>query len=358
MAKDFYEVLGVPKGASQDEIRKAYRKLAHQYHPDTGKGDEAKFKEVNEAYQVLGDQQRRAQYDRFGAAGVGQGGFRGGPQGGFEGFEDIFSGFGGQADFGDIFSDIFGFGGGRRSREQRGVDVETAVTVSFKDAFSGIEREIKLNKFDSCAHCNGSGAEPGKKVITCPKCHGQGQIRTTQNTIFGTVAVATVCDRCGGTGKVPEDPCKECDGSGRIKKQKVLKIKIPAGVDDGMRLRVQGEGEAGYRGTTPGDLYVRIRVEPDPKFRREGDEVHSQSKISFAQAALGDEVEVETVDGKVQLTIPAGTQAGTNFRIAGRGMPRVGRSGRGDHYVQIFLDVPKKLSKEQKKILEELKKLS
>lgn len=352
--KDFYEILGVSKDASQEEIRKAYRKLAHKYHPDTGKGNEEKFKKINEAYHVLGDPERRKQYDRFGTAG-GSGNIPyGAGQSGFGGFEDIFSqGFGG---FGDIFSDIFGVGGkrARGARRQRGIDVESEIAISFKEAFEGVEKEIDINKYGKCSDCNGSGAKPGKSVITCPKCHGQGSIRTHQNTIFGAVAVSSVCDKCEGAGKVPEEPCGKCSGSGRIKQDRKVKVKIPAGIEGGMRLRIPGEGEVGYRGTQPGDLYLKVNVEPDPRFRREGNDIYSEEKISFVQAALGDTIKTDTVDGKIELKIPSGTQPGSEFRLKNKGMPKVGGAGRGDQFVKVKVAVPKKLNRKQKKLLEEL----
>ncbi|OGE85579.1 MAG: molecular chaperone DnaJ [Candidatus Doudnabacteria bacterium RIFCSPHIGHO2_02_FULL_46_11] len=362
MAKDYYEILGVPRTASPDEVKKAYRKLAHQHHPDTGKGDEARFKEVNEAYSVIGNADKRSQYDRFGnadfssaAAGSRAGGSQGG---GFQDFEDIFQGFGGFADFGDIFSDVFGGGRGRRAARDRGIDVETRIGITFTESFYGVEKEITITKFDACLRCKGSGAEPGKSVITCPRCHGQGSIRTTQNTIFGSMAVSQVCDRCGGMGKVPEEPCKECSGSGREKRPKTVRIKIPAGIDNGNRIRIAGEGEVGYLGSAPGDLYLRVFVEPDPRFRREGDDIYSQVTISFPRAALGEKMETDTVEGRVELKIPAGTQSGSVFRLRSLGMPRLNRSGRGDQFVTVNVEVPRKLSREQKKLLEELKELS
>jgi molecular chaperone DnaJ len=355
MARDFYEILGVPKSASQDDIKKAYRKLAHQYHPDTGKGDEAKFKEVNEAYQALGDPSRRAQYDRFGAAGVGAGNPYGGGAS-YEGFEDMFSqGFGGFSDFGDIFSDIFGMG--KRPKQERGVDIEVDTTISFAESFSGVAKDIQLNKYDMCNKCEGSGAEPGHKTVTCPRCHGQGQIRGTQNTIFGSVAVSSVCEQCHGTGKVPEKACSKCDGAGRVKEKRTIAVKIPAGIEDETRIRITGEGETGYRGTTAGDLYLRVHVESDRRFRREGSDTYAKVKISFPQAALGDEVSVDVADGKVELNIPSGTQSGTVFKLRGKGMPIINRNARGDHYVTVDVQVPSKLSKQQKKLLQELKNL-
>jgi molecular chaperone DnaJ len=357
MAQDFYQTLGVSRDASQDDIKKAYRKLAHQHHPDTGKGDEAKFKEVNEAYQVLGDSQRRAQYDRFGAAGANIP-YGGGGTGGFGGFEDIFS-QGGFSDFGDIFSDIFGGGrtASQRPRQERGVDIEVDTAISFQESFTGTEKDIHLNKHEKCEHCEGSGAEPGFKTITCPRCHGQGQIRSTQNTIFGQVAVSTICERCEGAGKVPEKPCTTCSGSGRIRHKRTIKIKVPAGIENGSRIRISGEGEVGYRGSSAGDLYIRVYVEHDKRFRREHENIYSEQRITFPQAALGDEIKVTTLDGEVDLKVPAGTQSGTVFKLRNKGMPLVNRNSRGDHFVTVVLNVPTKLSKQEKKLLQELKEM-
>ena len=355
MAKDLYEVLGVAREASADDIKKAYRKLAHQHHPDTGKGDEAKFKEVNEAYQVLGDPQRRAQYDRFGAVGANIPHGAGASGVGYEDFGDIFSqGFGGFTDFGDIFSDIFG-GRSRRPQAERGVDIEVETTISFAESFSGVEKEIHLNKHEKCDKCEGSGAEPGSKIVSCPRCHGQGQIHTTQNTIFGQVAVSTVCERCHGTGKMPEKACSKCEGAGRMRHKKTIRINIPAGIEDRTRIRITGEGEVGYRGSTVGDLYVRVYVESDKRFRREGPEIYSEQRLTFPQAALGDEIKVQTVDGVVDLKIPAGTQNGTVFKLRNKGMPVINRNARGDHHVIVSVAIPTKLTKEQRKLLQELK---
>ncbi len=355
MPRDYYEILEVSRTASPEEIKKAYRKLAHQYHPDTGKGDEAKFKEVGEAYAVLSDAQKRARYDRFGQAGfnVPPGAPPGGA--GFENWEDIFGGF---TDFGDIFSDIFGGAGrGRRPRQERGVDVEATLTISFQEAFTGVTREIKLNKFAACPRCKGSGAEPGKSVVTCPKCHGQGSIRATQNTIFGTVAVSQICDRCGGAGRVPEVACSECGGTGRLKQEKIISIKIPAGIDNGDRIKISGEGEVGYRGSGAGDLYIRVRVESDSRFKRDGNNIYTQANVSFAQAALGETILADTLAGQVELKIPSGTQPGTVFRLKNKGMPDT-RGGRGDQFVSVNVQIPKKLSRKEKELLEELKRIS
>ena len=372
--RDYYEVLGVPKDAGDAEIKKAFKKLALKYHPDRNpdnpKAAEEKFKEINEAYSVLSNKQKRAQYDQFGpaafqngnaagsGAGFGQGGFGGFGQGGqgfggFGGFGQGGQGFGG---FEDIFDSFFGGQGSRQSANgpQRGADLRFDVDITFKQAAFGTEMEIQVPKEETCDHCHGNGAEPGSKVDTCPDCHGTGQQRVVQNTPFGQMVNVRTCSRCGGTGKIIHDKCKKCHGTGTVKVRKKLKIKIPAGVDDGARLRVAGEGEPGVRGGGHGDLYVYIFVRRDPKFTREGNDILSQETISFAQAALGSKILVETLDGKIELTIPAGTQTGTVFRIRGKGVPVLGsKNRRGDHHVQVTVSVPTHLNAKQKELLRE-----
>jgi len=366
VAKDYYEILGVSRDASQDEIKRAYRKLAHQYHPDKGQGDEAKFKEVNEAYQVLGNDQKRKAYDAYGpgfnqAGGGGFGGFNyqgGNPFGDF-GFGG-FSGDGGQGqnwefDLGDIFGDIFGTRQERSSRRNRGIDLEMGLGITFKEAVFGTEKTVTLDKQDTCQVCGGSGAEPGTKVITCPKCHGTGQIRTIRRTIFGNIESRVSCDRCEGTGKVPEKPCHECKGTGYTRREKTLSVKIPAGVDNGQRIRVAGEGEAGYRGSAPGDLYLVIRVAPSPDFVRDGQNLLKELPVSFTQAALGAKIIVATLDGDIELKIPAGTQSGTILRVKNRGVPYINQpSKRGDLLVTVRVVTPSKLTKKEKELLKEL----
>ena len=358
MAHDYYSTLGISKTATPEEIKRAYRKLAHQYHPDKGdKGDSEKFKQVSEAYQVLSDPEKRRQYDQFGST-FGQRGFAGGgPAGGFD-FTDFASGFGfgGGAEFEDafdIFSDIFG-GGRRSSRREKGIDLEMSLKLSFKEAVFGTEKEITLEKKDVCANCSGTGAAPGAKINTCSKCHGQGQIRTSRRTIFGTLSSVATCDACMGTGKVPEKLCKECNGEGSMRRSKTLKVKIPAGVEDGQRLRIAGEGEVGYKGANFGDLFIRLSVADDPKFKREGNTVFTEIPISFYQAALGTEVEAETVDGTVKLKIPAGTQSGKVFRLKGKGVPDISGSGRGDHLVTVTVVTPSRLTKKEKELFKKL----
>lgn len=365
MAKDYYSILGVSKTATPEDIKKAYRKLAHQYHPDkTQGGDHEKFKEVNEAYQVLSDPSKRTQYDQFGttfeqasrSGGFGNG-FSG--AGGFD-FSDFARGFGfnaGNVEFEDpfdIFSDIFGANTRTRTRRARGVDLEYGLTLTFEEAAFGVEKEISIGKKDVCERCGGLGAEPQTKLTTCPKCHGAGQIRTQRRTIFGSMSTVTTCDRCEGSGKIAETPCRECKGAGAKRRVKTLKIKIPAGVDDGSRIRISGEGEVGYRGSDFGDLYLKINVRLHPVLKREGETILSEIPSSFYQAALGTEVEVETLDGKIRLKIPAGTQSGKVFRLKGRGVPRLQGSGRGDHLVTVRVVTPTKLTKKEKELFKKL----
>ncbi len=363
MAQDFYQTLGVSKTATPEEIKKAYRRLAHEHHPDKGNGNAEKFKQINEAYQVLSDPDKRARYDRFGSAyqNMPGGGAGGSGFGGFEGFDfgDFAQGFGfsgasagGFEDAYDIFSDIFG--GGRRQSRTRGIDLEIEIDLTFQEAVFGAEKEIKIEKKDACTVCSGSGAEPGSKVITCPKCHGQGQIRTTRRTILGNMATVTTCDQCSGTGKIPEIACKTCGGTGQLRRMKTLKVNIPAGVDDGSRVRVSGEGEVGYRGSGAGDLYLRLNVAPHPTLKREGSNIFSEIPVSFYQAALGTSVDVETIDGEVKLKIPAGTQSGKVFRLKGKGVPVINSSGRGDQFVTVRVVTPTKLTKKEKDLFKKL----
>jgi len=359
MAKNYYDILGVSKSASEDEVKRAYRKLAHQYHPDKDKGNEGKFKEINEAYQVLGSQEKRQQYDTYGqtfdqAQRNGGGGY--GPQGG-----DPFGGFGVggnggvEFDLGDIFGDIFGGRTDREARRNRGIDLEMGLTLEFEEAVFGIEKNVTLEKKDTCKTCKGSGAQPDTKISTCPKCHGQGQILTMKRTIFGQVQSRATCDRCEGTGKIPEKPCHTCGGSGILRQEKTISVKIPAGIDDSQRIRVSGEGEAGYRGSSAGDLFLVIRVRPSKEFVRDGFTLHKELPVSFTQAALGAKIIVKTLDGDIELKIPSGTQSGTVFKVKGRGVPHVNDSDRrGDLLVAARLIVPGKLSKKEKELLKEL----
>jgi len=357
MAKrDYYEVLGVSKNASADEIKKAFRKLAVKYHPDKDGGDEEKFKEVNEAYEVLKDQQKRQRYDQFGHAGVG--GASGGGAGGNP-FEN-FGGFGGQNvhfDFGDgglgdIFSQFFG-GGGQQSRgPRRGRDVETTVTLTFEQAVFGVEEKIVLDMDDECHHCHGTTVEPGHSMKTCPTCQGSGQRTQVVNTIFGQIQQATTCPECKGTGKVPEKICTVCHGKGTERRKQELTVKIPAGIDDGATIRLRDRGEA-IGGGGRGDLYVHVRVKAHKHFTREGDIILSEQHVSMIDAALGTEIEVETVDGAVRMKVPAGTQSGTDFKLSGHGVPHLRSDSRGPHIVTILVDTPTKLTKQQKELLQQ-----
>ncbi len=356
MANNYYETLGVQKGASADDIKRAYRKLAAEHHPDRG-GNSDKFKEINEAYQVLSDSTKRSQYDQYGQTfeqAQRQGGFGGGAGGNpFGAGFDFSGGFGGGFGFEDILSSMFG-GEESAERRNRGVDLELPVTISFEEAAFGVEKDITLEKKNTCERCKGDGAEPGSKVITCPKCHGQGHIKSSRRTILGTIASSVMCDRCEGMGKVPENPCKECHGSGVKRSKTTINVSIPAGIDNGQRIRVTGQGEAGYRGSTKGDLYISVRVTPSKEFRREGFDLYKDIEISFPQAALGTTIETPTLDGTVKIKVPAGTQSGKVFRIGDKGIPRLNRSGRGDLFVTVIVKTPEKLSKKQKELLKQL----
>lgn len=354
--RDYYEVLGVSKNASADEIKKAFRKLAVKYHPDKEGGDEAKFKEVNEAYEVLKDQQKRQRYDQFGHAGVGgasSGAGGGNPFGGFGGFngQNIHFDFG-DGGLGDIFSQFFGGGPTQSRGPRRGRDVETSVTLTFEEAVFGKEETIVLDMDDECEHCKGSTVEPGYEMKKCPTCQGSGQRVQVVNTIFGQIQQATTCSECKGSGRVPEKLCSVCRGKGVQRRKQELRIKIPAGIDDGATIRLRDRGEAVGRGGR-GDLYVNVRVKAHKKFTREGDIILSEEHVDMVQAALGAEIDVETVDGVVRMKVPAGTQSGTDFKLSGHGVPHLRSESRGPHIVTIIVDTPTKLSKKQKALLEE-----
>jgi molecular chaperone DnaJ len=361
MSKDYYNILGVDKGASQEEIKKAFRKKAHQYHPDKAGGDEAKFKELNEAYQVLGNAQKKAQYDQFGHAFDGAQG-RGG-YGGFEGFRD-FSGQGGgfnvnMDDLGDIFSgfgDIFGFGnaGSGGQKASRGNDIQAILTIDFNEAVFGAEKKVDLKKKVKCPRCHGNAAEPGTKIETCKECGGSGRVIKTQRTILGAMQVRATCGTCGGEGKTYAQKCRQCGGSGVVNESVSLNIKIPAGIDEGESIRLSGQGEAGLKGASSGDLYIRIKVNPHPRFDRDGYDIRSRVKIKIYQAASGDKIDVETIHGPVKLKIPAGTQSGTVFKLRGKGIPRLHGSGWGDHFVEIAVEIPSNLNRKQREVLRDL----
>lgn len=355
---DYYEVLGIDKNASDDEIKKAFRKKALKYHPDRNSGDkeaEEKFKEVNEAYQVLSDPKKREQYDRFGTTDFNAG--AGGGYSGFGGFDfsDFSEGFGGGG-FGDIFDTIFGGGGGFSSQSrpngpQRGSDIRYDLNLTFNEAIFGVEKEISITKNEQCEECHGTGAKKGTSPITCDKCGGTGQIKVQRNTPLGSFVSVKPCDKCGGTGKIIKEHCDKCSGKGTVRKKKIIKINIPAGVDNGNILPLRGQGEAGKNGGPYGDLYVTISVKPDPRFKREGSDIYIDTHISFGQAALGAEIVVPTVDGNVKYKVPAGTQPGTVFRLKGKGVPKINSKLRGNQYVKVIVDVPKSLNSNQKKAL-------
>ncbi len=354
MAKrDYYEVLGVSRNASTEEIKKAYRKRARQYHPDANPDNpnaEAKFKELSEAYMVLGDPEKRSNYDRFGHAGVDGQGF-----GGFEGFPGGFGDFGG---FGDIFEMFFGSGGARRrAGPERGADIRVDLEITLKEAAFGLEREVKVPRIEECSTCGGTGAAAGSRPVACPACGGRGQVQFAQNTPFGRIVQTRTCERCRGAGKIIEKPCPTCRGAGQTRKTRQINVKVPAGVDSGSRLRVAGEGEAGIRGGPRGDLYVYIHVKPHKVFKRENDDLICEINITFVQAALGDEVEAPTLEGSAKIKIPEGTQSGTIFRMKGKGIPNVSGYGRGDQHVVARVLTPVRLSEKQKTVLREFARL-
>ena len=350
--RDYYEVLGVNKNATDKEISSAYRKLAKKYHPDINHepGAEEKYKEVNEAYEVLHDKQKRAQYDQFGQAGVnGQGGF-----GGQGGYGNAGQGFGGFGDFSDIFNDIFGGGRSRRadpSAPQKGQDLDYTLDLDFMDAIKGKKTQVSYNRDEVCETCHGTGAEKGTHPITCDKCHGSGVIMQSHQTPFGMMQQQVVCDKCNGRGQIIEHPCQTCHGKGTVEKKHTVQIDVPAGIDNGQQMRKTGDGEAGKNGGPYGDLFIVFRVKPSKKFTRRGTTIYTEEPISFAQAALGDQIQVDTVDGKVTLKIPEGTQPNTHFKLRGEGVPKLNGSGRGDQQVTVKVQIPKKMNDKQKEAL-------
>ena len=380
--RDYYEVLGVDKNASEDEIKRAYKKLARKYHPDMNPGDkeaEEKFKEINEANEVLSDPEKKARYDQYGFAGVdpsyaaqngggpGAGGF-----GGFGGdgvdlgdiFGDIFGGgfggFGGfdmgDIDLGDIFGSFFGggFGGGSsraRSGPMKGDTLRASVSISFEEAAFGCEKEVSVDRYETCAVCHGSGCADGTSPEVCPDCHGSGQVQVRRQTPMGVFATTSPCGRCGGKGRIIKTPCTACRGSGLERKRRTIQAKIPAGIDNGQTISIRGQGHAGKNGGPSGDLLITITVRPHELFRREGTSVLCEAPITFAQACLGAELEIPTIDGKVKYELPEGTQSGTTFRLKGKGIPELNGRGRGDQYVTVYIETPRNLNREQKDAL-------
>ncbi len=352
--RDYYEVLGLSKGASDEEIKKSYRKLAKQYHPDLHPGDkecEEKFKECSEAYEILSDPDKKAKYDQYGHAAFD-------PNSGFGGG---FGGFGGFDDLGDILGNIFGggfggfggFGGGaqRRNAPQRGENVRVNMSISFDEAAFGCTKEITIPRIEDCEECGGTGAAKGTNVDSCPECGGTGTVRVQQRTPFGVMASSAPCSKCGGTGKIINTPCSHCSGKGKVRKTKKLSVNIPAGIDDGQTISLRGQGHAGLNGGPKGDLLITVSVKAHPLFERDGSSVLFEMPISFVQATLGAEVEVPTLDGKVKYTIPEGTQSGSVFRLRGKGIPYLNGSSRGDQYVTVYIVTPKNLNAEQKELL-------
>ena len=352
--RDYYEVLGLSKGASEDELKQAFRKLSRKYHPDFNPGDkeaEEKFKEINEAYEVLSDPDKKSRYDQFGHAGVDPSYGGGGFGGGFSG------GFGDMGDISDIFSSFFGgFGGSTRSNPnapRRGQDIHTSVSISFMEACTGKKVDINVNRMEKCSDCNGSGAAAGSGTETCPDCHGTGQIKVTQRTPFGMISSQKPCSKCGGKGTIINNPCPKCRGNGRVNVSKSITVDIPAGIDDEQTIRISGQGHSGINGGPSGDLHVTVSVRPDAIFERDGYDVHTEMPITFVQAALGAEVTVPTIDGPEKYTIPEGTQPGTTFRFKGKGIKKLNRPDRGNHFVHVTIEVPSNLSKKQKELLRE-----
>ena len=350
--RDYYEVLGVSKGASEDEIKKAYKKLARKYHPDLNpdnKEAEEKFKEVNEAYEILSDPNKKARYDQFGFAGVDPNYGAGGAGGGFDGGFDF-------GDLGDIFGSFFGggFGGGRRTNPnapQRGESIRLSLAISFEEAAFGCEKEVSVDRMEQCGTCHGNGCAAGTTPEVCPDCHGTGQVQVRRQTPMGVFATSSPCGRCGGKGKIIHQPCPDCRGSGAVRRRKTIQVSIPAGIDTGQTISVRGQGSAGKNGGPAGDLLVTITVRPHELFRREGTSVLCDAPITFAQAVLGAELEIPTIDGKVKYDLPEGTQSGTTFRLKGKGIPAINGRGRGDQYVTVYIETPRNLNREQKEAL-------
>jgi len=364
MSKDYYKILGISRNASGEEIKRTYRELAQKYHPDKPGGDEKKFKEINEAYSILSDDKKRAQYDQFGSDFSGFAGSQGGMS-----WEDIFRNYSAQgqniefdigdifggSSFSDIFSQFFGGNESRHTRKEKGKDIIVDMEIFLEEAFTGIEKEIRLKKYTLCSHCKGTGGEPGSGKKRCPDCNGAGQIQQTKRTFFGTFSQISTCPKCFGKGEAIEKECKECRGAGRINDIETIKIDLPAGVDDGQTIKFSGKGEAAKRSGTPGDLYVRVHLKPHKIFTRKRDDIYTDAEIKFSQAVLGDKIEISTLEGDMKLKTPAGTEAGKLFRLAGKGMRRLNSYGRGDQYVRVKIKIPKKISSKVKDLLDKLK---
>ncbi len=367
MSKDYYNILGVNKSASKDEIKKAFYKLAHKHHPDKKEGNESKFKEVNEAYQVLSDDAKRSKYDQYGSAyeNVNQGhGYGGGQQGGFEGFDFSGGGFqngGADFDFGnlnDIFSDFFGgaggFGGGGRTEIRRGRDISTEIQISFSDSIFGMNRKVLITKTSNCLTCHGSGAAPGSTMVTCKKCNGQGKIREAKRTILGTISSTKICEECLGTGEVPKELCEKCKGKGVMRREEEISITIPAGIRDGEMIRMTGMGEAVSKGTS-GDLYIKINVTPHPVFKRDGHDLVMNLNLKLSDALLGLKYPIQTLDGEIEVTIPEGVSINEILRVRGKGVP-VSKSKRGDLLIKLNIKLPSRISRKSRELITELQK--
>lgn len=346
MAEDFYQTLGVSRTASQDEIKRAYRRLAHKYHPDKGGGDEEKFKQINAAYQVLSDKEKRGQYDQFGST------FDQGSSG-----QDAYQDFSGFSGFSDIFNDFLRQAQGTRAQQQvrRGDDVALDITLDFIESAKSITRDVAIRLYQSCDKCRGSGAEPNTPIISCERCGGRGQVTSSQQTIFGVFAQATICPDCHGVGKKPKQKCSQCNGQGRQRQSRTLQINIPAGISNGQIIRIAGKGEAPPFGGVSGDLYVTVHIRPHASMRRDHDNVHTHVPVSFVDAALGTTVSVATLEGKSDLKIPSGTQPGAKLTLHNKGFPHLRSAGRGDHVVTVDVEIPKRLSRKQRQLLEEYK---
>lgn len=364
-SKDYYSILGVSKDATADDLKRAYRKLAKQYHPDAQhteedkKKAEAKFKEINEAYSVLSDENKRAQYDRFGSN-FEQAGFGGSGFGGYSNAYD-FSGFGGiDFDLEDILGSVFGGGFGSSSKKSqgptRGADIRTNMSLKFEEAAFGVKKEISITRNEKCDSCNGSGAKPGSRIITCDKCGGRGKIQMTQNTIMGAFSTVKTCDKCSGTGKVIETPCEKCSGKGIVRKSRKIEINVPAGIDDGQAISLRGEGDAGKKGGPNGDLYVVMKVAPHKYFKRNGFDISANVRVPFTKMALGGDIKIPTLEGEMEFNIPEGTTTGTKFRVKDQGIPILNGKGRGNLEFTVDVDVPKKLTDKQREILTEFAK--